>query len=180
MMRRHFFEQNKLEYKKVLGCSLGNLCAQETDWTCSVACIRTMLSGIGNEIPSESDIVNEYSMQPGPYYSRDIKRIGILEQYDVIYGCDLEKKSFDAVLEYMDAGYYIMLECMYNYAHWVVLLGYYPIADDIEKSQLSIYDPYYNQVRLFCVDEFLTMWIDGNYAETNVEKDFIAIKGVCK
>jgi hypothetical protein len=31
-------------------------------------------------------------------------------------------------------------------------------------------------VRLVLVDEFLSMWRDGNYENTRVDKDFIAVK----
>lgn len=88
-----------------------------------------------------------------------------------------ENVSFDMVLDLMKQGYYIMLECMYNYAHWLVLLGYYPLDNStLEKSSLLVYDPYYNNVRLLNADEFIAMWIDGNYGNTMVEKDFIAIR----
>ena len=115
-------------------------------------------------------------MKPGPYYSKDIKSMGMVAKYDVLYGCDNKNINMDNILEYITNGYFIMLECLYNYAHWIVLLGFYPLADNIEKSKLLIYDPYYNEVRLLNADEFINMWIDGNYLENKIEKDFIAIR----
>ena len=67
-----------------------------------------------------------------------------------------------------------MAECMYNYAHWVVVLGYFAVrnAEDTEEHRILIYDPYYDQVRLVIADEFLTMWCDP----AGHEKEFVAIR----
>lgn len=178
MERQHIFQkQPELKNRHVVSNGPKKLFLQETDWTCSIACIRTLLSGFLADVEEEKDFVEKYSLKPGPHYSRDIKRIGILDDYDTVYGCDAENVSFDMVLDLMKQGYYIMLECMYNYAHWLVLLGYYPLDNStLEKSSLLVYDPYYNNVRLLNADEFIAMWIDGNYGNTMVEKDFIAIR----
>lgn len=149
---------------------------QERDWTCSLACVRTLLSGIVDSVPAEVDYIDRYNLQAGPHYSRDMKRLGMLDGYDAVYGCDEQERTFDRVLDYMSDGYFIMLESMYNYAHWFVLLGYYPTGGDLERSRLLVYDPYYDETRLLCVDEFLGMWIDGNFAQTGVEKDFVAVR----
>ena len=102
----------------------------------------------------------------------------VLEQYDVKYGSDKTDTTFDDILELMEQGYYIMLESMVNYAHWMVILGYFNSADsnDIEKSKILFFDPYYNEVRLINTDEFLGMWIDGDYNTTKVKNDYIAIR----
>ena len=70
--------------------------------------------------------------------------------------------------------YYIMAECMYNYAHWVVVLGYFAVRDpeDTEEHRILLYDPYYDQVRLVIADEFLTMWCDPD----GHVKEFVAIR----
>lgn len=150
---------------------------QERDWTCSVACIRTILSGIEDEVPTEDFFVGNYALSPGPYYSREIKSRKLLEPYDVVYGCDNEKVTLDDVLNLCRDGYYVMLESMYNYSHWFVFLGFYPSADcDVEKSKLLVFDPYYNEVRLLNADEFQSMWRDGNYEKSKVDRDFIAIR----
>jgi len=150
---------------------------QERDWTCAVACIRTILSAFGNDV-SEDELINKYSMTPGPYFSKDIKKLGLLENLDVIYGCDLDAAKLDTVIDYMKDGYYIMVESMINFAHWHVVLGYYTISDftDVEKFKFLMYDPYYNELKLVNVDEFDGMWLDGNHAKNGIEKDFIAIR----
>lgn len=179
MKRVHeFFKVENLSHKNTVVSAPKKMFPQETDWTCSVACIRTILSGFLPEVPEEASFVDTYHLVPGPHYSRDIKRLNMLDEYDVVFGCDCEDISFDRILDYVEEGYGVMLECMYNYAHWFVLLGYYPLEDgDIEKSKLLVYDPYYDEVRLLRTEEFINMWIDGNYENTRIEKDFIAVKG---
>ena len=77
----------------------------------------------------------------------------------------------------MEQGYFVMLESMINYAHWTVLLGYYPLCgNDLEKAKLLMYDPYYDEVRLVNADEFISMWRDGSYETTRIDRDFIAVK----
>lgn len=178
MQKKHeLFQCHILLHNRVVSNPPKRLFPQETDWTCSIACIRTILSGVIENVPGEAYYVNTNEMRAGPYYSRDIKELGILNEYDVIYGCDEKEKTFDRVLDYVEDGYFVMLESMYNYAHWFVLLGYYPLENgDVEKSRLLLYDPYYDETRLLSADEFLTMWIDGNFAQTKVEKDFIALR----
>lgn len=178
MERKHdFFEMDKLSHEDVVVSAPKKFFPQETDWTCSIACIRTLLSGFLREVPGEIFFIESYHLIPGPHYSKDIKRLNILEKYDVKFGCDSVDNSFDKILDYMEEGYGVMVECMYNYAHWFVLLGYYPLEEgDIEKSKLLVYDPYYDEMRLLRVEEFINMWVDGNYENTRIEKDFIAIK----
>ena len=175
--KSEYFQKYGLRHDRVVSMQPRQLFPQETDWTCAVACARTLLSGVTKKVPEEKEIVVACNMQPGPHFSKEIKDSGVLAQYDVVYGCDMKDKDFDMILDYMEDGYYMMLECMYNYAHWMVLLGYYPVEDsDIERSRLLLYDPYYDQVRLVHVDEFISMWIDGNFANSGIEKDFIAIR----
>lgn len=174
--KQEYFEAIKLKHKDVISCTPSTLFPQETDWTCSIACIRTILSGICKNIPEEEFFINKYNLTPKPYYSNDIKNLGILNEYNAIYGQDIKNNNIDNVLDYVENGYFVMLESMYNYAHWMVLLGYYPLENNIEKSKLLMFDPYYNEIRLINVDEFIGMWMDGNYAKNSIENDFIAIK----
>ena len=177
MRKREMFEPNYVECRNIVMSKVSELYKQERDWTCSVACIRTILSGYVDKVEDEDYFVSTYKLKPGPYYSKDVKKLKILKAYDVVYGCDCINVSFDVLLTLMENGYSIMVESMYNYAHWFVILGYYPLREkDVEKSMLLVYDPYYDEVRLIRADEFINMWIDGNYVNTKIEKDFIAIR----
>ena len=177
MRRKEYFEGNAIGHKNVVARQPKQLFPQETDWTCSVACLRTMLSGLVREVPGEEELVEKYGLTPGPWYSQDIKKLGMLEDYDAIYGCDCRDTDFDRILNYMEDGYYVMVESMYNYAHWMVLLGYYPLEQaNVEKSRLLVYDPWFDQVRLLIADEFLSMWVDGECTKNNIRHDFIAIR----
>ena len=177
MRREHFFATNQINCGESLSVTPPHLYPQETDWTCAIACIRTILSAVLKSVPSEDEFVETYKLVPGPHYSIDIKNTGMLDAYDVKYGCEDKEASMDDILELMKQGYCVMLESMMNYAHWMVLLGFYTRCDkDIEKAKLLFYDPYYNEVKLVNADEFINMWIDGNHAVNHVEKDYIAIK----
>ncbi|MBE6030558.1 MAG: hypothetical protein E7225_03045 [Clostridiales bacterium] len=180
-MRRHeVFTRRTTTHNESISLTPPRLYRQERDWTCSVACLRTILSAFMDEVPAEDSFVVNCGMQPGPCYSGGVKTQGLLneEEYDVVYGIDHPEIEFEDILDLMKEGYYIMLESMVNYAHWMVLLGYYAIAphDNMENYQLLFYDPYYNQVRMINADEFIGMWIDGNYENTKVEKDFVAVR----
>lgn len=154
---------------------------QERDWTCSIACIRTLLSAVQDEVESEDEFIEKYKFEIGPHYSKDIQDKSVFSEcLSVIYGCNCKNTSIKQLFSYMEDGYYIMVESMYNYAHWYAVLGYYVIGDDPEKHKISIYDPYYDEVRLLNADEFSGMWLDGDHEKTGVYRDFIAIKKEAK
>lgn len=178
-MERKFelFKKNSLAHKNIVMMAPDSMYPQERDWTCAFACIRTMLSGVTEAVPAEDTLVKDFSLEPHPYYSKDIKELHILDEYEALYGCDNPEITFDDILDFGQKGYHVMLECMINYAHWMVLLGYFPLSgNDIEKSYLLFYDPYYNELKKINADEFISMWIDGNYENTKVVRDFIAVK----
>lgn len=149
---------------------------QERDWTCAIACLRTMLSGFLENIPSENYYLDKYNMLPGPYYSKDIKELGLLSDYNAIFSCDMKTDDIDIGIigKLLGYGYFVMVESLYNYAHWYVVIGYCAVKDeaDLEKHRMLIYDPFYDEVKLLNVHEFTTMWCDSD----GHEKEFIAVK----
>lgn len=156
---------------------------QERDWTCSIACLRSLLSGVLDKVPSEDEIIEKYRLTPGPHYSKELKSLGICSDLgieDVLYGCDFisGNKSVvhqDDILKLLNHRFYIMMESMVNYSHWLVLLGY-TYSEDREQCQVLTYDPYYNRMRVDIADEFFEMWHDGDYVNSGVHHDFIALK----
>ena len=180
MQKLHKFELFKpysLKHSENVVSTPLKMYPQERDWTCSIACIRTILSSVINDVSTENVYITAYDLKPQPYYSKDIKKLSILDEYDSLFGCDYADMNFDGILDLCEQNYYIMLECMINYAHWLVFLGYYPSIDgNVENSNILLFDPYYNKIRLVNTDEFISMWIDGNYANSKVKADFIAIK----
>lgn len=175
--KRELFDKLELNHKEVISHTPSNMFPQERDWTCAFACIRTILSNKQEVLLTEDELINEYKLQTGPYYSKDIKALEMLNYRDTIYGCDIEKKNFDQILDYLEQGYGVMLESLYNYAHWMVLMGYYPISKgELEKSKILVFDPYYNEVRLLNTEEFINMWLDADHLENGIVNDFIAIK----
>ncbi len=178
MRKCEYFTLQPLKHQEIISNPPKKMYPQERDWTCSMACIRTMLSGIDPTVPEEDHFVSTYRLTPGPLFSKDIKKLDILGNYDALYGCDKPDITFDSILDYMENGYFVMLESMLNFSHWFVLLGYYPSADnDAEKGKVLVYDPYYNTSRLLIADEFIQMWIDGNHNINKIQKDFIAVRG---
>ena len=179
MMRKEvYFKKRVTEEHDSVSMTPPALYRQEADWTCAIACVRTILSGVTEEIPAEDAIAGRYQLVPGPQYSKDIKKWDFLNEFDVKYGCDYDSMEFDRIIRMMKDGYFVMLESMVNYAHWMVLLGYYTLqsTEDIEKYQLLFYDPYYDRIRLMNADEFINMWFDGDHGKSGVVNDFVAIK----
>lgn len=174
-----YFKANDLE-KEYTTCGRfpKMLYKQHRDWTCSIACIRTLISDLISDVPDEDYFVNKYKLKPSPYYTKDIREIGMLESYcnEIIYSADLdqEKISLHSLQQLLRENYFIMAECLYNVAHWIVIMGYCAVrnARDTEEHRLFVYDPYYDLVRLLIADEFDSMWHD---ADGHV-KEFIAIK----
>lgn len=150
---------------------------QERDWTCSIACIRTMTSAFGRGPKDEDWYISNFNLSPGLHYSKDIKEKRILQGYTVEYGCDYTNFEFDNLVKLLGQGYYIMVEGMINYSHWLVLLGYYTLGskDDLENNFVLLYDPYYDELKLIRADEFNKIWQGGEFDNTGVNHDFIAI-----
>ncbi len=173
-----YFEKSSTKKHNSVGMVPKKLYRQEKDWTCALACIRTMLSGTGTQVLPESYYVEKYSLKPGPQYSKNIKSYNMLNEFDVIYGCDKTDITFDDIITLMEEGYFIMLESMVNYSHWMVLLNYLTVEtpSEFEGYTLLFYEPYYNEVRMMNADEFCGVWRDGPYEKTKVERDFIALR----
>ena len=175
---REYYLEDKEEFPtESISNTPPKLYKQEMDWTCSIACIRTLLSGVQEEMGEEEEIIKKYKFEVGPHYSKDIKSKNIFPStLNVIYGCDVKSITLKQLFNLMSEGYYIMSESMYNYAHWYVLLGYHVVGDNPEKHKIMIYDPYYDEVKLLNADEFSGMWVDGDHEKTGVYRDFIAVK----
>ena len=71
-----------------------------------------------------------------------------------------------------------MLESLINYSHWMVLTGCYSFGDgtDPETIKLSLYDPYYHDIKIMLLDEFINVWIDAETEANGIERDYLAIK----
>ncbi len=178
MRKSQYFDKITTQKHNSCGNIPPKLFPQETDWTCAIACIRTMISAFESDLKSEEYYVKAHNIKMGPQYSQQIKNYGILNEYDAIYGCDRKDITFDEIVTMLENGYYIMLESMINYSHWVVMLAYLtvPTEHGIEKYEMLYYEPYYNNIKSISVDEFIGMWRDGPYETTKVERDFIAVK----
>jgi len=174
-----YFKVNDLDKEyTTCGCFPKMLYKQQRDWTCSIACIRTLISDLISDVPDEDYFINKYKLKPSPYYTKDVRELRMLEPYcnKIIYSTDLDQTeiSLYSLQQLLKEKYFIMVECLYNVAHWIVIMGYCAVrnARDTEEHQLFVYDPYYDVVRLLIADEFESMWHDAN----GHAKEFIAIK----
>lgn len=153
---------------------------QNRDWTCSIACLRTIL---GTQ-KTEDWFVNIFHMKPGPYYSGDFKKIADqFKGFSFLFGCDDSKcddvEKFYKILSLIKDGWSVMIETMYNYAHWLVILGFYPCGNKISNCNILLWDPYSGNTRMKNMEEVISMWIDGDFAHTKIKNDYIAAKRRC-
>lgn len=167
-MKHEFFPVRPYQYgvTQAAVCSLSNMYRQERDWTCGLACVRTIAADLAPGFPSEDDIVQKYQLTPGPLSSEDIKRLGLLELpgLEVQYGCDIAKpEELDpsVIWSLISRGYRVMTEWMMSYDHWTVILGYFPDGHDQERSQLLYWCPYFGEMRMVRAGDFEVMWHGG-------------------
>lgn len=166
-------------------CSYGSysstppvLYPQERDWTCSVACIRSILSAFDKKVPSEDELIKRFDLKKGPHYTDEICQKRMFGNNRKIFSsldCEAEDINLKLLNNLLKKKYFVMTECLYNYAHWVVVVGYFAVkgARNREEHTIAFFEPYYNEIRLVRADEFETMWCDaeGHFRE------FVAVKG---
>lgn len=177
MIREFFSEDEYVEQNETAIMVPKKLYFQERDWTCVIACIRSITSSI-RYIGTEMDIINDYSLYPKPRYSKDIKELHILDSFDTLYGCDFNKNyGIKYLYDLLKDNYYIAVESMINYDHWLVLCGYFPnSSNNISQQSVLLYDPYFNELRIYRAEEFCSMWLSGEHLNNNIKFDFIAVK----
>lgn len=159
-----------------LNCSLlssvRSVFRQERDWTCAIACLRTIMR---NKF-DEDWLISQCEIQPGPQCSKNLKEyLNKVRMKDgVIFGCDNRYTNVKPVsrLETLMTGYDVMIEIMLNYAHWVVLLGIYKMGD-IKKDTVVLYDPYFDAIRTFPLEEIISMWYAAG--ENTIDHDYVAV-----
>lgn len=152
------------------------MCRQERDWTCSIGCLRTLLSASMDIVPSEEELIKNYDVNIGPQNSKDIHDWGLkeLENTDVLYGFKnpIGERCLEDLTRLLQT-YNVMVECMLYNAHWLVVLGYIQLGSP-DDDKIILYDPYYNDVRILHGAEFIDMWFDT--AVEPLHRDYVAIK----
>lgn len=158
---------------KSYASTIDKMFRQERDWTCAIACLRTLFNGKF----TEDELIEKHEIEKGPKYSKDIKPWieGLARPRDYYLGCDYKYVNVRPAerLATLLNSYNVMVELTLNYAHWVVILHYAhlgSLADDV----VTIYDPYFNKVRLFPAEEILSMWY--GIMEAEIEHDFVAVR----
>lgn len=146
---------------------------QDRDWTCSIACLRTIASHTAY-LPEEYDILQRYKINKGPQSSHSI-RDWMKDDERFRYGC-VDTIPEDYKLTYLTdlmKTHNVMIECMLNYEHWVVILGYVYLGSD-ELAQFIVYDPYYNNVRVIIAEELVSMWY--GVEDYPIHRDYVACR----
>lgn len=174
-IKAEYFNQPDIPQPKYLAMSdMQDVFPQERDWTCSIACLRSIVSGKENNF-TEDTAVDYYDIYVGPQTSLDIKRWLPYNYKNFRFGCDspIEEDSALSQLVQLMRTHNVMIECTLNYEHWIVLLGYVHLWS-AQDSVFVIYDPYYNQVRTMMAEELISMWC---YITTDgPERDYVACK----
>ena len=108
---------------------------QEWDWTCAIACLRSICSSI-KALRTEDEIIEKYKLMPKPRYSQDIKTWDIKE-YHARYGWDEYENINNVGFLYrlMKEEWYVSIEGLIMTTGW--------FCADIFR--IILYDPYYNE-----------------------------------
>lgn len=139
---------------------------QERDWTCSMACLRTLLS-LGTRydlsIPEEDEFISRYGIKPGPHYSQEVKTwiLGLKGEFRFGHE-DYDVPDESKVWEMLRDGWSVAVNWLMSYDHWCVILGWYVLSDAPENNIVQFYDPYYNDVRWVHAPDLGVMWQSGN------------------
>lgn len=164
-------------------CAPSDLLPQERDWTCAVACVRTLMSGLV-VVPSETLIVTNNNLTPGPQYSKDIKSwcgggCPLLDhpELEVRYGCDDPDRDVldeSDVWAWLRDGYRVAINWMMSFDHWCVVMGYFPHGSP-SQHEVLFYDPYYDDIRKAHAPDLGVMWRSGNRAH-DLRHDYILVR----
>lgn len=174
-MKHELFPPEKLEIPYAASCMPPVLYAQGVDWTCALACVRSIASGLA-VLPDDGVLVRKMGLSPGPVYSGTIKRSGILDMpgIGVRYGCDVQDVSIRDLWRFLDHGWRVMVNWMYSYDHWTVLTAYIPVEKDPDYHVLQHWDPYCGEIFQIRAAHFSVMWQSGG--NEGHRHDFIAVR----
>lgn len=138
------------------GVIKGMMFKQENDWTCTITCLKTIL----NLKESEEELVGMFNFTVGPHYVDELIQLPTLNNVDII-SSNTQELTPMLLTSLLNNGYSVMVEWCLNYAHWCVVLGYYVLKDDkdLDGHIITMYDPYYDEIRLFRSSEFFSMYI---------------------
>lgn len=178
----YFSDAKVTGFKEVASSIPPMLYRQERDWTCSIACLRSIASKF-TTMEDESKIIEQYELKPGPHYARDIESKGLLKHFD--YEINIEApdvwRDLHRLYKLLKDGATIMVETCRSFDHWLVLLAYFTNgAEYTEDQSILMWDPYYNEPILMRASEFCDIWLSGNWEKNKIICDFIAIKGLKK
>ena len=181
-MIHDFFNPEQYRHKITgsTACVPSALYPQMFDWTCSIACIRSITSGI-IDMPDDITLVKSLNLKPGPYYSKDLKALNILDNkhLEVSYGCDDPNQDIldpSDIWLLLHDGWRVMANWMMSRDHWTVMMGYLVTEENQELNQILYYCPYFNEIRTVRTGDFECMWNGGGQSNIIGQPDYIAVR----
>lgn len=179
----HFEQASPIGLDNAVASVPPKMFRQERDWTCSIACLRTIASKF-KDVEGEDEIVRKYGLNPGPHYTDDLVKCGILDEFDFEVSSTVPPnvaEELKRVYHLLETGATVMVETCRSFDHWLVLLAYFPGGHEYTEDQyVLMWDPYYAETFLMRVSEFCDEWLSGYWESNGVACDFIAIKGMRK
>lgn len=152
------------------------LYSQERDWTCGIACLRTLLNATHRKSTpmSENEMVvreQEYNKTPGPRTAKDLKDLA--EMFKLCKYI-LTKRDFsidDITLYFKD--YLIAVESKLHGGRWFVVTS---IIVGSRTDCIQLYDPYYDMMLSFSLNQFYALWEDDKLLKGY--REFIAVRRI--
>lgn len=151
-----------------------NFYRQERDWTCSIACVRTVISAFNNNI-SEEQIIKDNNLKMGGQHIEDMKKWSCFKDLKLESQETRPIKDIQGLYDLLLDNYIIICAHAYNLYHYIVCYGYLTTNErqNPENQCILFYDPYLDEHKLINADIFDTMWYDIG---TNKYRDYIAVK----
>lgn len=169
-MPSELFEQKEtMQWVNIANVPI-TLYQQDYDWTCPIACLRSVLFALSPQNIDKGDLhyISTYNLFPKPYFSKDFKEKNIIEnelasegslaEYSILYGCD-KKIEFDDLVDLLRKGYFIMTRYVYNH-HWCLILGFFnqKMSRYLDDCHVLLYDSHFNKLHLENAADFEKMW----------------------
>ena len=153
-----------------------NYYPQERDWTCGLACLRTLLNATyRKKTPlSEEELVardKERGAVPGPRTASDLKNLLKAFQLDeyLFTPEDFEIKDiYDCFTAHL-----IAVESRLHGGHWLVIMS---ISKGKGSDYIELYDPYYDKILSFTLSQFYALWMDDKLLSNS--REFIAVRRI--
>lgn len=160
MIKEHFdYPRLKYDMPHAVSEIPKNLYVQERDWTCAIACFRSI---VDSDI-AEPNFIQQNSIMRGPHYTTEMKtKEWPHPNFEVKYAeGDVSDLDPSVVWQHLYEHWRVMLETDLNGGHWMIVLALVPTQNSWDAV---VWDPYYGRARVFDLPELLCMCHDYAFA----------------